>query len=163
MIVRELKNFGNSKALILDKLLLENLDLNEEKARVNIIIENNRLIITKNIDNINESHTKEEKKTIRNLFKDNKIKIGDKVIYYQAVEENKTNSSDNKVIATVIHNANEKRDYLKSDYDNQVYSFSSLRAKIIEDFALTETNKDWGHKNQDEWRLLINNQKLSEL
>ncbi len=52
MISRSIKKFGNSRCLPLDKTLLEliGIDINYENAKVNIMIENNKLIIEKSSD-----------------------------------------------------------------------------------------------------------------
>lgn len=51
MVSRVLKKFGNSRCLPLDKTLLEILGIDYENAKVNINIQNNKLIIEKCSDN----------------------------------------------------------------------------------------------------------------
>ncbi|KKP40345.1 MAG: hypothetical protein UR30_C0005G0126 [Candidatus Peregrinibacteria bacterium GW2011_GWC2_33_13] len=47
MVSRALKKFGNSRCLPLDKTLQEILGIDYDNARVNIIIQNNKLVIEK--------------------------------------------------------------------------------------------------------------------
>ena len=51
MVSRALKKFGNSRCIPLDKTLLEILGINYENAKVNIVIEKNKLVIEKCPDN----------------------------------------------------------------------------------------------------------------
>lgn len=182
MISRKLLTIGTSKALIIEPFLIEYLGL-EADYQVEISIEGDKLSIsrlestsldegltqtsnhTELVELIKNNDKKGAKRShhIRSFFNDGRLKIGDKVIYYQAIEEGKTDKKDKAIIAEVIDDANNTRQYLRSLGDGKVYSLSGLRTKLIEDYGVKNVHPKWGHTLTEEWRELNTMKKLSEL
>lgn len=171
MIKRQLDVLGGSKVLTLDPFILEYLGL-ENSNEVVIRIESDAIVIKKSqsIDNISnskqtvsESASLTKSQYIRDFFKDGRLSIGDELIYYPAIEENKASLKDKEIKAVIIKNANGNRYYLKSLADGQEYSLSGLRRKIIDEYNLRSVKRNWVYNINNEWKSLKTNRYLSEL
>lgn len=171
MVKRQLTNLGNSKALVLDPFVLEYLGL-ENSGEVILRIENDSLILTnpsasngliEGEQSASIQSQYEKSQYIKDFFRDGRLRVGDVLIYYPAVEEGKATAGDDTIIATLTRNAVGNRYYITSNKDGKEYSLSGLRRKIIDDLQLTSVSRDWVYNLNNEWRVLKSNTPLSQL
>jgi|SRR5690554_1129672 len=101
---------------------------------------------------------KREKSIITQLFDQNKLTVGQVLIYQPAID-NGASVSDPKVRATII---NKGINCLQRQGETEAYSFSKLRRIIVDEFNLTEIRKFWGFGIRYEW-VTENGTKLIDL
>ena len=101
---------------------------------------------------------KREKSIITQLFDQNKLTVGQVLIYQPAID-NGASVSDPKVRATII---NKGMNCLQRQGETEAYSFSKLRRIIVDEFNLTEIRKFWGFGIRYEW-VTENGTKLIDL
>lgn len=97
-----------------------------------------------------ESKSKKRKRAksiISQLFELNKLVVG-QYIYYQPAIESGADKNDNRIKAEII---NTGTNCLKRENDENTYSFSGLRHKIVDEFGLTDIRKFWGFGIRYEW------------
>lgn len=94
---------------------------------------------------------------IKSLFENNKLKIGQQLVFKPAQDKSRYNSED--YTATIV---NEGINCLKRAKDNQCYSLSKLRRIIAEELNLTEVKKYWGFGVRYEW-ITENGKSLADL
>jgi hypothetical protein len=94
----------------------------------------------------------------RYLFAKNLLPLGTSLVYFPAVEQG-ISPDDPKINGTIV---NFSQKYLKREADNDLFSFSSLRRKIIEECNLKNLNPNWGFSLKHEWRVK-NGKTLAEL
>lgn len=101
---------------------------------------------------------KREKSIISQLFDLKKLNIGQVLVYQPAIDKG-ANKNDPKVRATIV---NTGMNCLQRKGEEESYSFSRLRRKIVEEFSLTEIRKFWGFGIRYEW-VTENGTKLIDL
>lgn len=113
---------------------------NENYLARNILLEDQEIVIPE------KSKRKREKSFFRQLFDSNKLVINMEVYFNPGVEAGH-NKNDKEVKATIVNTNTKCLKY----YDNQIYSFSSLRRKITSDLNITSINADWGYGSKYDW------------
>lgn len=99
---------------------------------------------------IEESKSKKRKRAksiITQLFELDKLQVG-QTVYYQPAIDSGVNKNDQRVKATIIKKGG---NCLQQENDNELYSFSKLRRKIVDEFELTDIRKFWGFGIRYEW------------
>lgn len=87
------------------------------------------------------------KSIIAQLFELNKLVVG-QYVYYQPAIDNGADKNDNRIKAEIISTGT---NCLKRENDENTYSFSGLRHKIVDEFGLTDIRKFWGFGIRYEW------------
>jgi tRNA(Leu) C34 or U34 (ribose-2'-O)-methylase TrmL len=83
---------------------------------------------------------------IKELFKSNKLQIGQKLVFKPAQELGQYNETDFTAIIK-----NDQTNCLKRAKDSQCYSLSKLRAIIVNELGLTNVRANWGFGVRYEW------------
>ncbi|MEE9364545.1 MAG: hypothetical protein V3U92_18240 [Cellulophaga sp.] len=97
-----------------------------------------------------ESKSKKRKRAksiIAQLFDQNKLFVGQNLFYQPAIESG-VDKSDYRVKAKIV---NTGTNCLERENDENTYSFSGLRRKIVDEFELTDIRKFWGFGIRYEW------------
>ena len=106
-----------------------------------------------------ESRSKKRKRTksiITTLFELDKLKIGQKVFLKPAIDQG---HSRDDVYATIV---NSNQACLERKGDDDLYTFSGLRRKLIDEFGVRDVRKNWGFGVRKDW-IVENGKTLSEL
>ena len=96
-----------------------------------------------------ESKSKRKKKSesiVKVLFRNEKLSIGQRVIFKPAKDKGFTDES--QYVAKIV---NTNRDCLKREKDSECYSFSKLRKIIAQELNLTDVRENWGFGVKHEW------------
>ena len=168
MINRKLSNVNGCLALVLDQFILEYYKINKNSTLQIELSKEGFLISNRgNVEQIENDNCANKQKSsyIKDFFKDGRLKIGDVVVYCQAVEERKANIQDKKIQAVVVKELNGNRQYLKylGESSNKLYSFSGLTKKLRFELNLENAESGWLYNLNNEWMLLENKKKFSEL
>lgn len=97
-----------------------------------------------------ESKSKKRKRAksiVSQLFELDKLKIG-QFVYYKPALDQGVDKNDTRIKAQIINNST---NCLKRDNDEEIYSFSGLRWRIIDELKLTGLKKFWGFGVRYEW------------
>lgn len=108
-----------------------------------------------------ESKSKKRKRAksiITQLFELNKLVVG-QTLYYQPAIDSGAERSDVRVKAQIVSTGTS---CLQRENDENTYSFSGLRRKIVDEFELTDIRKFWGFGIRYEW-VTENGTKLVDL
>jgi hypothetical protein len=110
-----------------------------------------------NITEESKSKTRKRAKSIiTTLFDLGKLKIGQKVYLKPAIDQG---HPKNSVCATIV---NTNQACLEREGDDNLYTFSGLRRKLIEEFGVKDVRKNWGFGVRRDW-VVENGKTLSEL
>lgn len=90
---------------------------------------------------------KREKSIIAQLFDLKKLKVGD-VLYYQPAIDNGALKTNPQIKATIVTTGTK---CLQREGENEIYSLSRLRRKIVEELNLKDIKKNWGFGTRFEW------------
>ena len=168
MINRKLSNVNGSLALVLDQFILEYYGINRDSTlQIELLKEGILVSNSENVGQIEDNNCANEPKSyyIKDFFKDGRLKIGDVVVYCQAAVEGKADIQDKKIQAIVEKEPNGNRQYLKylGESSNKLYSFSGLTKKLRFELNLENAESGWLYNLNNEWMLLENKKKFSEL
>jgi len=86
-----------------------------------------------------------EQSIITRLFDAERLKVGQKVILKPGIDQG---IDKEKVSATIVRRG---RNCLQRENDEALYSFSSLRSRLTQEFGLVDIRPEWGFSLRNDW------------